>query len=107
MNVIYSLFWVEIFRSKGALFSFISIEVVARAGLCKDCYPDNRYQIQMPRIKQSLEEPYALTFKKRDIIHKTEMKYRYTWEHNYLDGHTLCRAGRFSRFIVKKVVYSV
>ena len=50
---------------------------------CPKCFPQDRQKIKDPRTKQSLEELYALTLKKRQYLEKRGMIYVQMWEHNF------------------------
>ena len=51
---------------------------------CPECFPEGRQEIKDPRTKQSLEELYALTLKKRTYLENRGMRYVEMWEHDFL-----------------------
>ncbi|XP_060572998.1 uncharacterized protein LOC132730933 [Ruditapes philippinarum] len=50
---------------------------------CLVCFPDNREETRHPLTKQSFNELYALTMKKKAYIEQLGMKYVCIWEHEF------------------------
>ena len=52
---------------------------------CRECYKSSRDSTILPRTKQSIEELYALTIRKKDFLQKKGMKYVCIWEHEFYE----------------------
>ena len=52
---------------------------------CQTCYPNERYTTKLPGSKQSLQQLYFLTEKKRKVLCNLGMTYVCKWDHEFQD----------------------
>jgi hypothetical protein len=52
---------------------------------CPTCYPTGRSDFVHPRTKQSMEELYALTLRKKTALRSLGYAYKCIWEHEFAD----------------------